>query len=206
MAPKKYKTKKRLTAHTLLMIFTLFTLGCSVVAWFVNVQKAEISTLQMQVDKKELVQMNQVTDIRFYTSTNIADTTDTLFNAEYTGCVVKTYELQGAVDVVTAVACTGEGMLAYVCYDDDTTDYYSEIHEKLVAKLGNDKSQWTFDKIRSALKEVNKHKVTTRNSSGNTTVKIVYWVEYDEAETLLNSALYWTSSDDQYKANITFTA
>lgn len=206
MARQTMKTRKRLTAHTVLMIFTLFTLAVSVVAWFINSQRAQISTLQMQVDQKELVQVDTITDIKFYTSTKITDTTAALFNTDLTGCVVKTYELQGEVDVTAAVTCTGEGMLAYVCHDDDSADYYSEIVEKLNAKLGSDKSKWTHAKIQNALKDINKHKVTTRNAAGNTTVKIVYWVEYEEAKTLLNNASYWASPAGKYKATITFTA
>ena len=208
MAVKKSKTKKRLTAHTMLMIFILFALACSVTAWFVNSKVAKISTLQAQVENRNLVLSSEITNIQFLTSTKINDTTKTLFNTANTGCVVKTYTLQGAINVTATVECTGPGMLAYVCYDGET-DYYTKIISRLKTELGSTTSSWTYSGIQNALKKINNHKVSARDSNGNTTVKVVYWVEYEQAKSLLNQSSYWDSTTDSsnpYQATITFTA
>ncbi len=202
----KNEPKKRLILNVALMIFTLFTLACCVLAWFTASKTARISPLTMHVERRDLQLVNTIDPILFPCALKIDgvdSSTKGLFN-NYAQSRV--YEVQGEGQIYVSVDCNSNktGMLAYVCDSVNTTDYYAEMYPKLVTEMGT--KEWNATNIAAALNKINK-RLIGEMVDGNTHVKIVYWVEYEDASVKLEQASYWDSDADSsvtYNAKVTF--
>ncbi len=221
--------QKQLTVNITLMILTLFTLACCIVAWFSSVKQATVNDIELAVERTDIRLLSAVEKIEFPCATRVEDCADA---AEFSLCAEeKLYILSGEEPIHVEVECTGAkdlegaGMLAYVC-DNATGDYYTEMMDALTAQMGN--KAWTHANLKEALRVVNDRRVGTVGTftdSDNTTVpcvkvRVIYWVEYPvggenmDLRELLEQDVYWASvyggdprsTSSEYYAKVTFTA
>ncbi|MBQ3069841.1 MAG: hypothetical protein IJD01_07860 [Clostridia bacterium] len=199
------KLKIQWIVNVALLVFTLLTLVVAVVAWFADSRTADVESIQLSVARKDLKLVNEVTTVEFPYSTKIADTT--VAQAFNNGAAVaKEYIIENEGMVSVSVDCFDSGMLAYIC--DESTDEisYDVIFQALQGQLGGDTTQWTYDRMRDALNTINSARVYgTMTGDGNTHVKIVYWVEYEEVKEKLETDDYVNlANGNGFKALVTF--
>ncbi len=199
---KTNRVQRQLIINITLMLFTLLTLVACVAAWFSTRTEANINNLNLKVSRGEIIIDKLVDDIYFPYAVKLFDTDADQFNSDV---VQRTYTVMGEGQVFVEVYCNGKGMLAYVPADN-VTDYYTALINDLKNQLRvNDAGlkNKSFDEIRNALTIINNKRIGTAKQDGNTALKIVYWVEYDQVKQELNSDDYWF--DDSYDAHITVT-
>ncbi len=199
---KPNRVQRQFIINVTLMLFTLLTLVACVAAWFSTHTEANIRNLNLSVVRKDIVIAEFTDNIIFPYATKFLDTDPNTFNTE--SAQVKTYTVLGEGQVYVNVRCNGDGMLAYVP-NDTVTDY----HTALINDLKNhfkttNLSSKSFEDISDALSEINQKRIGTITQEGNTELKIVYWVEYDQVFNRLNSSDYWL--DTTYEAVIEVTA
>ncbi len=210
------KQRRQLIVNMVLMVLALAALVACVVAWFSARRQADVNTLTMTVERVHLELKSEITLIEFPCATKIIDkeTTPQMFDVECAVPKVYTISEAGKLAVSVDYSSSSAGMLGYVCDSVNTTNYYEEIKADLkqYGNLDLDSQQPTFQQLRTAIAKVNaRDRFGETNDNGDTDIKIVYWVEYDEIDDKLNLDSYWDSGivggeDETYKAIITFTS
>jgi len=198
------KNKKQLFVSISVMVLALITLVAGVVAWFSTRNEANVENVTLRVERKALELVRKPELIEFPCATKLLDMDATIFNER--SIVVKEYEIAGVGQLHTTVDCSkSDGMIGYV-WKGENDNYYEEIIDRLKELKGtenlNDKIK-NFDDLYTAIAQLNDCRAGETNDAGNTVVTVVYWVEYDEIENVLNTDGY-TSLD--YNAFLTFVA
>ncbi len=200
---RKQKQKIRLILNMALMVFTLFALIVSMVAWFSANKTASINGLNLFVNQKEFSILKQPESYMFYCATKIAEVDKDLFNSEC--CVVGEYYIEGA-DMLYADVVSDQDVLGYVLTGDEkSTDYYDIITNALKEELNVDTlSDVSYNDLRSALRDINlshtagvPDKVVTADGIEHDAMKIqiVCWTEYEQYE-----ENFMNGSGDIYKS------
>ncbi len=207
--------KKQLTRNVMLMVLTLFTLVCCVVAWFTSSIYANVNHLNMEVERADVRLLSEITKIEFPCATNLGDCTKQEF-VNHTS-VEKVYYLNGTEPLHVKVDCEGAGMLAYVCPTVSGDAYFDTmISELKTATKKSDPTTWTYEDLQTALDTINTRRVgetATFNGEACTAIRVIYWVAYtDGAQADLEVPGYWysdyvgpSSGKSDYYATITFT-
>ena len=202
---QRTRQKIQLIINIVLTVFSLTALIISMVAWFSNSRYAEIRSLEMKVERKEIVLVRQPQSYLFPCATKIGDVTKEDFNGFC--CVTGTYEIQGKGQLYANVT-NNDGVLGYVLDGSEGTDYFTAISTQLQEKLGSDWKSKSYSELRKALKEINLSRpVGNTNSDGNTEITIVCWTQYDKFDSelnILNNGIYTYNEIQDLKVKITF--
>ena len=181
------KQKKQMWVSIGVMVLALITLVVCVVAWFINNNNAQVKELEPVVDRRVYELVKQPDLIDFPCATKILDTdiTADIFNSRC--AVVTEYVISGKGSVHTTVNCSeSPGMIGYV-WKGENSNYYEEIFDRL-KKLGHTEAEiraFSFEKLYDEIQELNDFSggqdvVDEETGLTNTSVTVVYWVEYGE--------------------------
>lgn len=202
---QRTRQKIQLILNIVLTVFSLTALVISMVAWFSNNRYAHVRSIEMKVERQEIVIMKQPQSYLFPCATKIGDVTEEDFNGYC--CVTGTYVIQGEGQLYVNVT-NNDGVLGYVLDGSEGTDYYTAISKKLQEKLGSDWASKSYSDLRNALKDINLSRpVGTTTADGNTEIKIVCWTEYDEFKNTLNElsgGVYTYNEVEDLKVKVTF--